>query len=49
MPSSAIIDLVIGLIFVVGAAAALAPVFAGLLSRFTGLREAGPAVSHNPR
>jgi hypothetical protein len=41
MPSPAIIDLVSGLIFVFDAAAALASVFTGLVSRFTGLREAG--------
>jgi hypothetical protein len=38
MPSSAIIDLAIGLIFVFGVTAALASVFTELVSRFIGLR-----------
>src|SRR5215831_5913116 len=38
MPSSAIIDLAIGLIFVFGVTAALASVFTELISRFIGLR-----------
>jgi hypothetical protein len=40
MPSSAIIDLAIGLIFVFGVTAALASVFTELVSRFIGLRGA---------
>jgi hypothetical protein len=40
MPSSAIIDLAIGLIFAFGVTAALAPVFTELVSRFIGLRGA---------
>lgn len=40
MPSSAIIDLAVGLIFVFGVTAALASVFTELLSRFIGLRGA---------
>jgi len=40
MPSSAIIDLAIGLIFVFGVTAALASVFTEFVSRFIGLRGA---------
>jgi hypothetical protein len=40
MPSSAIIDLAVGLIFVFGVTAALASVFTELVSRFIGLRGA---------
>src|SRR5689334_20678707 len=40
MPSSAIIDLAIGLIFVFGVTVALASVFTELVSRFIGLRGA---------
>jgi hypothetical protein len=40
MPSSAIVDLAIGLIFVFGVTAALASVFTELVSRFIGLRGA---------